>query len=58
MIVFAATLVRMSENGQSETGPCVEPEKWWQKMTKLDKGQYVPKLSHCQCEAKTTNIFT
>ena len=27
----------------------------WQK---LDKGQYVPKLSHCQCEAKTTNIFT
>ena len=27
-------------------------------VTKLDRGQYVPKLSHCQCEAKTTNIFT
>ena len=27
-------------------------------LTKLDKGQYMPKLSHCQCEAKTTNIFT
>ena len=25
-------------------------------MTKLDKGQYVPKLSHCQCEAKTTEV--
>ena len=32
MIVFAAMLVCMSENGQSETGLCVEPEKWWQKM--------------------------
>ena len=31
MNVFAATLVRVSENGQSETRPCVEPEKWWQK---------------------------
>ena len=31
MIEFAATLVRVSENGQSETGPCVEPEKWWRK---------------------------
>ena len=25
-------------------------------LTKLDKGQYVPKLSHCQCEAKTTEV--
>ena len=33
-------------------------EKFVKFMSKLDKGQYVPKLSHCQCEAKTTNIFT
>ena len=37
---------------------CVTTGSPRRSVSTLDKGQYVPKLSHCQCEAKTTNIFT